>query len=228
MRATLRRFLAGTSPVSAARRLMTTPLGHDPAVWRRMADELGLPGLAVPEEHGGAGGGVRDLAVVMEELGRSLVCGPFLASAVLAVHALLASGDERARRELLPGLAEGAVIGTLAVAEESGSWEPEAVTMTAGPGHRLDGVKSFVLDGHVAGLVLVAARTPAGLSLFAVDGDAPGLTRVPLPVLDRTRRLARLEFAGVPARLVGREGAGARAVAHALDVGAVALAAEQL
>jgi alkylation response protein AidB-like acyl-CoA dehydrogenase len=161
-------------------------------------------------------------------MGRALVCAPFLSTAVLAAHALLACDDEEARRELLPGLAEGATIATLAFAEDGGRWDAAGIEMTADERHRLDGVKSFVLDGHIASLVLVLAQAPGGLSLFAVDGDAPGLTRTLLPTMDQTRRLARLEFAATPARLVGREGAGAEILAHTLDVAAVALAAEQL
>ncbi|TNY37147.1 acyl-CoA dehydrogenase family protein [Thermomonospora catenispora] len=222
LRATLRRFFAEVSPSREVRRLMATPEGYDPAVWRRMAEQLGLPGLAVPEEHGGAGCGMRELAIVLEEMGRALVCAPFFASAVLAVHALLASGDEKARRDLLPGLADGTVIGTLV---HTGDGDGTSVTAE---GDRLTGTAAFVLDGHVADLILMAARTPEGVSLFAVDGDAPGLTRTLLPTLDQTRRLARLECSGVPARPVGPPGAGAEILARTRDVALVALAAEQL
>ncbi|MBA9004764.1 acyl-CoA dehydrogenase family protein [Thermomonospora cellulosilytica] len=224
LRAVLRRFFADRSPSGEVRRLMATAEGHDPAVWRQMADQLGLQGLAVPEEYGGAGCGLRELVVVLEEMGRALVCAPFLASAVLAAHAVLASGDEEARRDLLPGLADGTVIGTLA---HTADGDAGGTAMTA-EADRLTGTVSFVLDGHVAGLILVVARTPRGPSLFAVDGDAPGLTRTLLSTLDQTRRLARLECAGTPARPVGPAGAGARILARTLDVAAVALAAEQL
>ncbi|SEG04428.1 Acyl-CoA dehydrogenase [Thermomonospora echinospora] len=228
LRSTLRRFFTGKSPSGEVRRLMATAEGYDPALWEQMAGQLGLPGLAIPERYGGAGFGLRELVVVLEEMGRALVCAPFLSTAVLAAHALLASDDEEAMRKLLPGLAEGATIATLAFAEDGGRWDADGIAMTADQGHRLDGVTSFVLDGHVADLVLVLARAPGGLSLYAVDGDAPGLTRTLLPTLDQTRRLARLEFAGTPARPVGRQGAGARILARTLDVAAVALAAEQL
>jgi alkylation response protein AidB-like acyl-CoA dehydrogenase len=134
-------------------------------------------------------------------------------------------------RDLLPGLAGGATVGTLAWTEEDGRWDPAGIAMAARPdgdGWVLEGAKSFVLDGHTADLVLVAARTGTGLSLFSVDGGAAGLTRAWLPTLDQTRRLARLEFTGVRARLVGAEGAAGDVLARTLDQAAVALAAEQL
>jgi alkylation response protein AidB-like acyl-CoA dehydrogenase len=228
LRAILRRFFGEKSPSSEVRRLMETHEGYDPAVWEQMAEQLGLQGLAVPEEFGGAGFGMREVAVVMEEMGRALVCAPYLSTAVLATSALLACGDKDAQAELLPGIAEGTSLATLGWMDGDG-WELDSVSMTArreGDGWALDGTKSYVLDGHVAGLVLVAARIDGEPALFAVDGNADGLTRTPLTTLDQTRRLARLEFEGVRARLIE---AGARPVLErALDLASVALAAEQL
>ena len=230
LRRSVRRFLADASPIGEVRRLMETPEGFDPAVWSRLAGELGLAGLHVPEACGGAGLGWVELMVVFEELGRSLACLPYLSTVGMAATALLASHDEDAQRELLPGIASGEVTATLAVAEDGGSWEPEAVAAQArwsGSSWTIDGHKSYVVDGHTAGLVLVAARTPHGLGVFAVQGDAPGLTRAALPTLDQTRRLARLELTGTPARLVGEEDA-TEWLGRALDLAAVALAAEQV
>ena len=229
LRATLRRFFADKSPSERVRHLMATAEGYDPAVWRQLADQLGVPGLAIPEEYGGAGFGMRELVIVMEEAGRALACAPLL-SVALAAQALLACDDEEAKRELLPQIAAGR-IATVAVAEEDGRWAAEAIAATAASaagGHRLEGVKSFVIDGHTADLLLVLAQAPGGLSLLAVDGDAPALTRTLLPTMDQTRKLARLELAGTPARLIGREGDGERVLARLLDVAALALAAEQL
>jgi alkylation response protein AidB-like acyl-CoA dehydrogenase len=229
LQATVRRFLADRSPVSRVREVMGTPDGYDRALWERMAGDLGLPGLVVPEAYGGAGMGHVELSVVMEELGRALTPSPFLASAVLAAGALLATDDEEAKRDLLPGVAAGTTIATLAVAEEGG-WDPAATRARAvldGGGWSLTGTKTLVPDGRAAGLVLVAARTGAELGLFAVDGAAPGLGRDALATLDPTRPLAKLELAGVPARrLVCEDGDGA--LSHALDLAGVALAAEQL
>src|SRR5206468_9814537 len=143
--------------------------------------------LAIPEAYGGAGFGLAEQAIVLEEMGAALYGGPYLASAVLAATALLASPDEGARRELLPGIASGDTIATLAFTEDDGSWDPAAIRLSAvkeGADWHLDGHKSFVLDGGTAGLILVAAATDAGLSLFAVAGDAAGLGRATLPTLD--------------------------------------------
>jgi alkylation response protein AidB-like acyl-CoA dehydrogenase len=228
LRGTLRRFFADKSPSAEVRRLMETAEGYDPAVWEQMAGQLGLQGLAIPEEYGGAGFGMREVAVVMEEMGRSLACAPYLSSAVMAAAALLGCGDEGAKRDLLPGIADGGTLATLAWMDGD-DWDLGAIEMVArhdGAGWVLDGTKVYVLDGHVAGLVLVAAWADGEPALFAVDGNAPGLRRAAVTTLDQTRRLACLEFAEVPARLVERE---ARPVLErALDLAAVALAAEQL
>jgi alkylation response protein AidB-like acyl-CoA dehydrogenase len=231
LRESVRRFLADRAPLSRVRELMETADGVDAAVWRQASTQLGLPGIAIPEEYGGAGFTFAEQAIVLEELGGALYTGPYLASAVLAATALLASQDEGARRDLLPGIAAGEVIATLAFTEDGGAWEPDAIRLAAvkhGNGWRLDGHKSFVLDGHAAGLILVVARTDAGLALFAVAADAAGLARTPLATMDQTRKLARLEFGAVAGRLVGSPGDGLAVLGQVLDVAAIALAAEQL
>jgi len=230
LRRSVRRFLAEKSPLPVVRRLMDTQAGYDGAVWRQAAEQLGLPALAIPEQYGGAGFSFVEQAIVLEELGRALYSGPYLASAVLAAGAVLRSGDEQAAKDLLPGIAAGSVVATLAFAEDSGSWDAAtANTLTAvpdGTGFVLSGHKSFVPYGHVADLVLVVGRTGAGLSLFAVRGDA--VDRTALSTLDQTRKLARLEFHEVPARLVGTDGGAGEVLAATLDAAALALAAEQL
>jgi alkylation response protein AidB-like acyl-CoA dehydrogenase len=231
LRDSVRRFLADRAPISRVRELMETEDGIDRAVWEQAGAQLGLLGLAVPEEYGGGGFSFAEQAVVLEELGAALYGGPYLASGVLAATALLASSDEGARRDLLPAIAAGEVIATVAFTEDDGAWEPGAARLAAakaGDGWRLDGHKSFVLDGAAAGLILVLAVADDGLSLFAVEGDAAGLTRATLPTLDQTRKLARLEFDGVPARLIGSAGDAAAIMDRVLNVAAVALAAEQL
>jgi alkylation response protein AidB-like acyl-CoA dehydrogenase len=232
LRRVVRAFLDDMSPVSEVRRLMETAEGYDPSVWDVIAGQLGLPGMAVPERWGGSGFGILDLVLVFEEAGRSLLCAPLLASAVLAAGALLCSGDEDACDEWLPALAAGEVIGTLAVCEDGGWWDEAGVALVAAPASggswSLDGTKSYVVDGLAAGLLLVAARTAEGVGLFAVAGDAPGLGREPLGVMDLTRKLARLTFSGTPARLVGEVGAGWTPVERALALAAAALGAEQV
>src|SRR5262249_30963738 len=192
LRASVRRFLADHAPISRVRDLMETEDGLDRAVWDQAGQQLGLQGLAIPEAYGGAGFTFAEQAIALEELGAALYTGPYLASAVLAATALLISSDESARRDLLPSIASGETIATLAFAEDGGSWDPAASAATAvknGTGWKLDGHKSFVLDGATAGLILVVAGTDAGLSLFAVEAGAAGLTRATLPALDQTRKL---------------------------------------
>jgi alkylation response protein AidB-like acyl-CoA dehydrogenase len=230
LRSSVARFLADRSPNSEVRRLMETLEGFDPAVWSLMAEQLGLLGLAIPEEYGGSGYSQAELSIVFEEMGRVLLPAPFFSTIALAANALLTCADEQAKKDLLPGIAAGRTRATLATVEADGSWELAGIRTraTAGPdGYALHGTKEFVVDGHTADLILVAARSDSGLSLFAVEGDAPGLTRTALPTLDTTRKLARLELAGTSARLIGTSGAAAEGLSRALDLAAVALAAEQ-
>ncbi|MEV8543513.1 acyl-CoA dehydrogenase family protein [Streptomyces sp. NPDC051572] len=231
LRRTVRAFLADTSPETETRRLMETPEGFDRALWRRMGTELGLQGLAVPEEYGGAGCGPVEVGVVMEELGRALLCAPFLSSTVLATTALLRSDDEDARKRLLPGLASGELVGTLALTEDSARWDATGVQLNARESEGrwlLTGHKMFVLDGATADVVLTVARTDDGIGVFWVDGDAAGLTRAPLPTMDPTRRQARLDYDDAPATRLRTHGDGWDLVSQVLDRAAVALAAEQV
>lgn len=236
----LEALLAEASSPAQVRRAMATPAGWDPGLWRALAAR-GVLGLHLAPEWGGSGRPFSAVAAVAEELGAALACIPHLATVVLAATALVRSGDERAASEHLPAIAAGSVVATLAVTEDSGRWDERDVRSVARPvaggreGHVLDGRKSYVPGGCSADLVLVVAREEAGrrgpnavagTGLFAVAGDAPGLTRVPLVALDQTRPLARLELAGVPARRVGGVGDGWRIVEPVLDRAAVALAAE--
>ncbi|WP_328980182.1 acyl-CoA dehydrogenase family protein [Streptomyces canus] len=233
LRKVVRSFLAKHSDEATVRRLAADPQGHDPVVWRRMAGELGLQGLAVPEEYGGSGFGYVDLGIVFEEAGRALLGGPYFATVALAAEALLRCADEQARHDFLPGIASGETVATLALTEDSGHWDEQGIGLTAvrdeTDAWQLTGVKTYVPDGHLADLLLVAARTPSGISLLAVEtADAPGLTRTPLPTLDQTRKQARIEFTDTPARLLGAEGAAWPALERTLATAAVLLAAEQV
>jgi alkylation response protein AidB-like acyl-CoA dehydrogenase len=231
LRRSVRRFLEDKSPSAEVRRLMETTEGYDPAVWSQMAQQLGLQGLAIPEEYGGSGYGYVELGIVFEEMGRALLCAPYYSTVALAADAILTSGDDAAKKEHLPGIASGETIAALALTEDNGLWDQEGITLTAtrsGDGYTLDGHKMFVIDGHVANLIVVVARTGDGITFLAVDGDAPGLTRKPLTTMDQTRKQARLEFSGTPARLIGTEGGASAALTKTLDLAAVALANEQV
>src|SRR6185437_3567161 len=211
--------------------LMETTEGYDPAVWSQMAEQLGLQSLTIPEEYGGSGFGYVELLVVLEEMGAALLCAPFFSTVALAANAVLTSGDESAKKYLLPGLASGETIGTLAITEDNGRWDFDGVELAAtqdGDGWVLNGHKSFVLDGHLADLIVVVGRTAQGISLFGVKGDAAGLTRTPLATMDQTRKQARLEFEGTAAWLIGTDGAAEDGIRKTLDLAAVALAAEQV
>jgi alkylation response protein AidB-like acyl-CoA dehydrogenase len=232
LRAVAREFCAARYPESEVRRLMETPEGFDRDVWLRLGRDVGLLGLLVPEELGGAGAGLVDLAVVAEEFGRALGCGPLVSTVALSVTALLAAGDEMLQKELLPAVVEGRTVLALAATDDRGTWQPAQPTVTArrtDDGWRLTGEQAHVLDGAQADALLVLAGTddPAGRpGLFLVDGAAAGLTRDLQSGLDQTRRQARLTFTEVSARPVGELGAGAAAVAAARDTAAVVLAAE--
>jgi alkylation response protein AidB-like acyl-CoA dehydrogenase len=235
-RSVLRRYFEQSSPTSTVRRLMETEAGWDAGAWREMNQQLGLCGVHVPEEYGGQGFSFVELGIVLEEMGRALVPAPYFASAVLAATAIMNAATQAQKTALLPPIVSGETIATLAFTEPNGLWDASGVETTATPsagGFTLDGVKSFVLDGHTADLIVVLARAPGssgddGLSFFTVRADAPGLTRTPLKALDPTRKLARLDFASVPADLVGEAGAAAAPFAKTIDQAAACLASEMV
>lgn len=231
LRQAVRDFLTARSPSSAVRAAMDSVPGYVERVWHELTADLGLAAIAVPEEFGGAGAGVPELSVVFEEMGAALVCAPFFSTVALAIPTLLASGDTAAMRDYLPALVDGSRTATVIFNGNLDPWDPDAVTLSAhsnGPSYRLHGNAALVVDGHTANTVLVAANTAAGASLFAVEGDADGLSRQPLATLDRTRKIAKLDFEAVPARLIGTDGAAAPALERAHRVAVIALAAEQL
>jgi alkylation response protein AidB-like acyl-CoA dehydrogenase len=230
LRRTVRSFLEKESEENRVRELMADANGFDPALWARMAEELGIVGLIVDEKHGGAGFGTVELAIVMEEMGRALSCAPFLASAVLATSTLEFAADESAQDEFLPPLASGERVGTLAYSEAGNPWNLDAIALEAqavGDDFQLTGQKVYVLDGHVAHDLFVAARVDGALSLFHVDAEATGWTRTRIPALDPTRKLATLAFDATPARRIA-SGDATLGLERALTRTIAALAAEQL
>ncbi|GGP15753.1 acyl-CoA/acyl-ACP dehydrogenase [Nonomuraea glycinis] len=232
LRSTVRTLLARTPP---SRPAPDAEAGYDETIWRLLADQVGAFGLAVPEEHGGAGCTLAETQVVCEELGRAVATLPYLGSAVLATQALLACGATSTQPSpadsvsgatgALPGLADGSRVGALAWAE-GGTWDPAAIRAQVAGG-RLTGVKEHVLDGARADLFIVPARTPdGGLGLYRVDPAAPGVRVESLVTLDRTRPQARVRFDAAPARLLAADGR--RVLERLLAVAATALSAEQL
>lgn len=233
LRRTVADVLADLSSEADVRRLMETTEGYDRKLWRQFAD-IGLLGLAVPERLGGAGCGLLEVGVVMEEAGTALLCAPYLSTVVLATTALLLAGDDDAAAAHLPAITAGETIATLALTEAAGRWDAAGVITTAtrtddaSRAWRLSGTKTFVLDGHIADLLIVVAEGPDGIGLYLVDGTADGLTRTVLPTLDQTRRMARIDLRDTPARQLGAPGAGWSVVERVLDVAATLLAAEQV
>ena len=231
-------FLAACSSSEQVRSAMSSEAGYDPALWQRIHKEMGWPAVHIPEESGGLGLGCAELALILEQMGRFLLCSPFFATVCLGVNALLATGDARARERWLPDIAQGGQTATLAWAGAGGGCEPESVTAEVqrqGGDYRLDGTLRYVLDGHTATLLIVAARAPgsagpAGISLFALPAATPGVQCRPLPTMDQTRRQAEvvLQDVRLPAdHLLGEEGGGAAVLDKTLQLAAVAAAAEQ-
>ena len=235
-RTAVRRFLSDRSPTKEVRRLMATESGWDAAAWKALNAELGLCAVRIPEELGGHGFGFGEHCIVLEEMGRALLCAPYFSTTVLGAGIILTAGSSEQQQALLPSIATGDTTATLASVEDNGRWDAAATTLTATPsgaGYRLNGHKSYVLDGHTADLIVVLGRASgtrgeAGLSLFTVRGDAPGLTRRALQTMDPTRKLARLEFKDVEASLLGQEGAAAAPVARVMLEAAVCLANEMV
>lgn len=229
LRNTAREFLSNRLPIATVREMMMTPDGFDRAVWEEMA-ELGWVGLAIPEEHGGAGYGTTELSVIFEEMGRMVTPGPFFATVGLAVPVILGLADEAQKSGLLPGIAAGEIIATVAAFEGSRDWGLENVETTAtrdGDGWVLEGVKPHVLDGHLADLILVVARTDQGLAVFPVGAGADGLTVEQVDVLDPTRRQATVTLEGVRAAAPLGSGPAGDALSRALGVASALLACEQ-
>ena len=249
IRRTLRELLGKRCGPEELRAAVDTPAGHDPALWTTLAEQLGLPGLALPETYGGVGCTATELALACEETGRALAPTPLFATAVLAAPLLLALGTDTQRAELLPRIASGGLTAALAVPgpalatalaltghDPRGTWAGGGraggvQARRAEGGWRVYGQVDQVLDGHSAHLLVVAAHAGgfarSRVLLFLVRGDAPGLTRVRQTALDATRPQGRIQLRDVPAELLGDETVGALpALARLGDTAAACLAAE--
>jgi alkylation response protein AidB-like acyl-CoA dehydrogenase len=232
-------FLEDHSGPEQLREAMESELGYDPQLWKQIGAELGWTSVIIPEEYGGLGLSYVELIALMEVMGSALLCAPFFSSVCLGGNALLVGGTEEQKQQHLPGIAEGETRATLATTEASGRWDAAGIAATArkdGGDYVLDGKKTFVLDGHCADLLVVAARREGtsgeeGISLFVVPADSPGVERRALPTMDQGRRQAEIALSGVrvPAgALMGDEGQGWAPLSKTLDLAAVALSAEQV
>jgi alkylation response protein AidB-like acyl-CoA dehydrogenase len=222
-----RAFLNGECPTPTLRKIMASEDGYPRELYAQIA-KLGWSGLIVPEEFGGAGLGMLDMAMILEEGGYAAMPGPFLFSSVLAASALKLGGSRELNSKWLSPLAEGKVIGTVGIVESAGSIEPVDISTVAskdGSGWRLNGVKMFVPYANVADFLVVAAKNDRELALFVVDAKSPGVKVRPLKNLDLTRRVASVELKSAPAELLS---GGADLFVNLIDVAAVAIAADSL
>ncbi|HEX6298980.1 MAG TPA: acyl-CoA dehydrogenase family protein [Acidimicrobiia bacterium] len=229
---TARQFVEDRIGLDKVRESMMSDDGFDPVLWKEMA-EMGWTGLGIGEEHGGSGLSPVDMGVLLEEMGRLVTPGPFFASAVLATTTIqeLASADQRA--ELLPALASGETIATVAVFESARDWsleQPKTEAKRSAGGWVLEGNKRAVLNGADAGLLLVTAATEDGVGVFVVDARADGVAVTPESVLDPTRRQASVTFDGVSLSDDARlgEGDAGPGLGHVLALATTAMAAEQV
>lgn len=237
LRDTARSFLASEAPVAALRQLRDANVadGFSRELWKQFA-EMGFAGVLIPEDFGGVGLGHVEAGVVAEEIGRNLTATPFLSTAVLTASALLQGGSDAQKAAWLPKIAGGEIIGALAV-DEGAKHRPEKTALQArrtGNGFTLNGAKTFVVDGHVADLMIVAARTSGqpgetqGLTLFLVAGDAGGVSRERTVMVD-AHNAARVSFDNVQVdadAALGPVDGGYELLERVLNVGRAVLAAE--
>ena len=239
LRRAARRFLEVASSEERVRAAMESEQGYDSSTWKQLSEELAWTALTIPEKYGGLGMSYLDLHPLMEEMGRALLCSPFFSTICLGANALLLGGDDAQKEGHLPGIAAGETTATLGYAEKNHRMDAEGIEATYsrnGAGYILRGEKSYVIDGHTADLLIIAARLEnsrgaEGVSMFLVPGDADGVARAWLPTMDQTRRLASVELGNVvlPSdSLLGEEGRGWGLCERTLDLARIALAAEQV
>jgi alkylation response protein AidB-like acyl-CoA dehydrogenase len=237
LRSTARKFFDNECGSETVRKLMEGSEGMTPDLWKKLAEQ-GWLGLIVPDEHGGMGLGMVDLVVLMEEMGRAVVPGPFFSTVLLGGLAILEAGTEAQKKAWLPRLASGEARATLAWMEPTADLGARGITLPAtakSGGYTLDGTKLFVQDAHTTDALVVAARTAtgqsaeAGISLFLVPKSSAGLTVTLLPTMDQTRKLCEVTFKDVTVgadALMGQAGAGWAPLARVIDRATVGLCAE--
>ena len=224
-------FLSKECPMTYVRQMMEDERGYSEELWNKMAG-LGWMGLSYPEEFGGAGLTMVDLVVVLEEMGRVALPGPFFSTVTLGGLAILEAGSSDQKKRFLPGLVAGKTKATLALLEENARWDEKGVALAAeksGSGYQLSGVKLFVPDAHVADLIIWAARTSDGVTLFLVERQQPGVSTRLLKTMDQTRKLCEVTLDKVQVgaeAVLGVPGKGWEALTRLIDRSKVALCAE--
>ncbi len=227
LRDAVRKFSADHFAEEKIRQLMESDPPFDPKVWARLGGELGVLGLSVPEADGGVGGTLVDQAVAIEELGARLACGPLFGTVYLAIPALVAASAGPVRDELLGDLVEGRRTAAFAVIDRAGVFDPADVSVTAA-GETVSGTVTQVVDAGSADVLIVAARGPEGVGLYAVDAATDEVQRTSLATLDLTRPAVNVTLNDAPAQLVAGADETRRVIDHALQVGAALLAVEQV
>ncbi len=237
LRATARKFLENECPSSFVREMMDDPAGSTPELWQKLAEQ-GWLSLIYPEAYGGAGLGFVDLVVLMEEMGRVVLPGPYFSTVLLGGLTILEAGSERQKKEWLTKVASGEAKVTLAWTEPNARWDARGVTLSAraAAGRTvLSGTKLFVQDAHTADALIVAARTTTGrnpeegVSLFLLPRTAQGLEMKLLPTMDQTRKFCEVILDDVTvetAALVGEWDKGWAPLSRVIDRATVALCAE--
>jgi len=237
LRATARKFFENECPSAAVRKMMEDPAGTTTELWQKLADQ-GWLGLIYPEADGGVGLGFVDLTVLMEEMGRVVLPGPYFSTVLLGGLAILEAGSARQKKEWLSKIASGEAKVTLAWTEPNARWDAQGITVSAkasAGGAVLSGTKLFVHDAHTADAMIVAARTATGrsaeegVSLFLVPRTARGLEVKLLPTMDQTRKLCEVTFNDVAVdaeALVGEPDNGWAPLSRVIDRATVALCAE--
>ncbi|MGB0060715.1 acyl-CoA dehydrogenase family protein [Candidatus Binatus sp.] len=235
LRDAAKRFLADNCPTKFVRQQMADATAHDAGFWKKLV-ELGWPGLLIPEEYGGQGGSFLDMTVIVEEAGKALVPGPLFTSALLAAPLLIEGGSDQQKKDILPRMAKGEFIGTVAIAEAAGRFDAEGIQLKAtksGKEYTITGEKFFVPDAHVANGMAVAVRTGGsgekGITILAMNAKAPGITITQLKTVDMTRRLCHVKFDNVKtSEVIGKESEGWPILRRTLDIATAGLAAEMV
>lgn len=239
IRDTAASFLAEVSTSEAIRAAMATEQGYDRELWNRICAEMYWQAIHVPEEYGGMGLGYVEVIATMEQMGRYLLCSPYFSTVCLAANALLVAGSSEQKTEWLGRMCEGGLSATVAFNGGVSDWGADAISATylrEGDNYVLNGEYRYVVDGHTAELLIVAAREAgsageAGVSLFLLPADATGVSRQWLPTMDQARKQASVQLENVrlgEEALMGAAGAGWKSLSQALDLAAIALAAEQV
>lgn len=233
-----RSFFEKEFPKAEVRKMEEDRLGFSRDLWKRMA-ALGWTGLVIPEEYGGTGLGFLDMMVLLEEMGRACLTGPFLSTAVLGTSVILAAGSEEQKKALLPRVAGGDLIISLALTEPSASYEASGIATMAVPKRQtyaINGTKLFIHDAHAADFFVCVARTKPvadpedGISLFLIDARAEGITVTPLETIaDDKQHEVIFEDVAVPAgNLIGELHRGWPVVKRLLERAAVATCAQMV